>query len=884
MKTIRAFMTRLFGVFGSARSERELSAEIESHLQLHVDDNIRAGMTPVEAKRRAVIALGGVEGTKEAYRDRRGLPAFESLVRDVRYGIRTLIKSPGFAIAGIVILGLGIGVNTAIFTVVNAVVLKPLPFADADRIVRLWHTPPQSTFAGMEVFALSPANFIDWEAQSEVFERMAIYRGGRWTLTGQGDPDAVVVSRGSADLLPILGITPTIGRGFTKDDDNLNGPRNALLGNAFWRTRFGGDQSVIGRTITLDRRPYTVIGIVPDVPALLENVQVFVPLSWTAKERATRANHNYRGIAKLKPGIDIARANADLTAISKRLEAQYPEDNKDWGALVRPLQDDLVGDVRSSLMVLLGAVALVLLIACANLANLMLVRTHGRAKEIAVRGALGASRVRVIQQLLAEGVVLGIGGGLVGFAAAYFGVDVLKAAFGTALPRANEIAVDTQVLGFTAAIAVAAGVVAAFAPAWQLTGRDANDALKMGPGRGNSSSGDGKIRNLLVVSEVALALMLLIGAGLLMRSLTTLRGVDPGFDAANTWTASLDIPEAKYGTPEVRNQFFDRVIENVRALPGVQSAAWIDTIPLDGGGSTQYVVVEGQPPMKDSELPVVAVRLPSPGYFATSKIPFVSGRDFSVADGFGKPRVVIISEKTAERFFPGRDPIGRHITLKMMTPEPAEIIGVVREVKLGGLDATASNSETAVYAPAAQFGYNGSTLVVRTAGEPASLTRSVINAVRTLDPEQPVLNIQTMEQVVEQSLGQRPLAMLLLAAFAALALLLATVGIYSVLAYTVRQRVREIGIRMALGAPVRGLLKMIVIEGLKPTVIGVVLGLVMAAALVRVMETLLFGVSQYDPGTFSVVALLMLAVGIVATLLPAYRATRVDPIVTLRAE
>jgi predicted permease len=874
---------RLAGLFGSSKSERDLSAEIESHLQMHVDDNIRAGMTPAEARRRAVMALGSVEGTKEAYRDRRGLPAIESLVRDVRYGIRTLAKSPGFAAAGIVILGLGIGVNTAIFTVVNAVVLRPLPFADADRIMRIWHTPPQSTFAGMEVFALSPANFIDWEAQNEVFERTAIYRGGRWTLTGQGEPDAVVVYRGSADLLPILGVSPTIGRAFTKDEDSAGGPRTALLSNAFWRSRFGGDRSVVGRAITLNRVPYTVIGVVPDLPAVMENVQVFVPLSWTPEEKATRANHNYRGIAKLKPGIDVARANADMTAISKRLELQFPDDNKDWGALVRPLHEDLVGDVRKSLMVLLGAVALVLLIACANLANLMLVRTHGRAREIAVRTALGASRRRVIQQLLAEGAVLGAGGGLLGLAAAYFAVDVLKAAFGEALPRANEVAVDTGVLGFTAVIAVGAGLVASFMPAWQLTGRDANDALKTGPGRGNSASGDGRVRNMLVVSEVALALMLLVGAGLLMRSLTSLRGVDPGFDAGNTWTGTINIPEAKYATPEARNQFFDRVIGNVRALPGVQSAAWIDNIPLQGG-STQYVIVEGQPAMKDSELPVVAVRLPTPGYFATAKIPFVAGRDFSEADSFGTKRVAIVSEKTAERFFPGQDPIGRHITLTMMTKEPAEIVGVVREVKLGSLDASVADSETAVYAPAAQFGYNGSTLVARTAGEPASLTRSVTNAVRAIDPEQPVLNIQTMEEVVEESLGQRPLAMLLLSAFAALALLLATVGIYSVLAYTVRQRVREIGIRMALGAPVDGLLRMIVVEGLKPTLVGVGLGMLMAAGLVRVMETLLFGVSRYDPGTFSVVSLLMLAVGIVATLVPAYRATRVDPIVTLRSE
>ena len=880
MKSVRALLMRVSGVFGSKKSERELAAEIESHLQLHVDDNIRAGMSPDEARRRAVIALGSVEGTKEAYRDRRGIPWFESIVRDLRYGIRTLTKSPGFAIAGIVILGLGIGVNTAIFTVVNAVVLRPLPFPDADRIMRLWHTPPQTTFAGMEVFALSPANFLDWEAQSTSFEQMAIYAGGRRTLTGQGEPDSILVIRGSASFLPIFGTQPVIGRLFTRDEDGDQGPRTVILSDHYWRTRFGGDPGVLGKTLILDRVPHLVIGVVAP-PAIVADAQAWLPLHWSAENRAVRANHNMRGIAKLKPNVSVTQAQADLTAISDRLALQYPVENKDWGALVRPLQDDLILDARAPLLVLLGAVSLVLLIACANLANLMLVRTHGRAKEIAVRGALGASRSRVVQQLLAEGVVLGIGGGLVGFAAAYFGVDVLKAAFGDALPRANEIVVDTDVLWFTAAIAVAAGLVASFAPAWQLTGRDVNVALRVGPGRGNSSGGDGRVRNLLVISEVALALMLLIGAGLLVRSLSSLRGVDPGFDAANMWTGSIDIPDAKYPTPEQRNQFFDRVLADVRALPGVESAGRIDTIPFRGG-STQYVIIEGQPVVQDSELPVVQVRMPSPGYFATAKIPFLAGRDFTDADGFGRPRVVIISEKIAQRFFPNQDPIGRHITLSMMTKEPATIVGVVREVKMESLDGTAGD-DAAVYAPAAQFGYGGSTLVVRTAGEPSALTRSIISAVRRIDPEQPVLDIESMETVLEETLGQRPLAMLL-GAFASLALMLATVGIYSVLAYTVRQRVREIGIRMALGAPVKGLLRMIVIEGLKPTLIGVVIGLALAAVLVRVMETLLFGVSQYDPGTFSIVALLMLAVGIFATLIPAYRATRVDPIVTLRSE
>ena len=883
MKSIRAWFMRLSGVFGSTRAERELSAEIESHLQLHIDDNLRAGMSPQEARRRAVLALGGIERTKEEYRDRRGLPAVESLARDLRYGTRALVKSPGFALAGVIILGLGIGVNSAIFTVVNAVVLRPLQFADADRIMRLWQTPPQSLFA-TPIFSISPANFIDWEEQNQVFEHVAIFRTGRQTLTGRGEPESVLTMRASAAFLPILGISPTLGRGFTKDDDRAGGPPTALLSDAFFRTRFGGDPSIVGQTITLDRVPHTVIGVLPPWSSFAARQQVWVPLAWTAKDRAIRNNHNLSAIAKLKSGVDVARAQADMDAISKRLEAAYPDDNKEWGALVRPLQDDMVGNVRTSLLVLLGAVAFVLLIACANLANLMLVRTHARAKEIAVRGALGASRLRVIQQLLAEGLVLGAGGGIAGLAAAYYGVDALKAAFGAALPRAAEVAVDTRVLLFTAGIAITTGLLAAFVPAWKLTGRDANDALKTGPGRGNSSSGDGRIRNLLVVSEVALALMLLIGAGLLMRSLSGLRAVDAGFDPGNTLTATIDIPNAKYPTETERNQFYERVIANVRALPGVESAAFIDNLPLQGG-STQYVAVDGAPPMKESEMPVVAVRLTSPDYFKTSRIPFISGRDFTDADNaFGRPAVVIISEGTAKRFWPNQDAIGKRLTLTMMTKESAEVVGVVREVKTGSLDAGEADSETAVYAPRAQFGYGGTAILIRTAGEPARMAPSLIAAVRAIDAEQPVLDITTMDDVVEQSLGQRPFAMMLLAAFAILALLLATVGIYSVLAYTVRQRVREIGIRMALGAPTGGVLRLIVIEGLKPTLVGVLLGLALAAALVRVMTTLLYGVDQHDPRTFSAVAVIMLIVGVVATLVPAFRATRVDPIVTLRSE
>jgi putative ABC transport system permease protein len=461
-------------------------------------------------------------------------------------------------------------------------------------------------------------------------------------------------------------------------------------------------------------------------------------------------------------------------------------------------------------------------------------------------------------------------------------VKWLVTVFGTALPRAQDVAIDGRVLAFTSVMALATGLLAAFVPAWQLSGRDANAVLRLGSSRGHSS-GDGHARQALVVSEVALALMLLVGAGLLMRSLGSLRAVDPGFDARNVLTASIGIPDAKYPTPEQRNQFFDRVRERVGMLPGVEAAAWIDSVPLQGG-STQYVVPQGAPPMADSERPTVAVRLSSPGYFGVARIPLLAGRDFTTADNYGSPGVIILSAQTAERFWPGEEPLGKQVTLKMMSPEPRVVVGIVGEVKIGALDAGISDSETAVYAPAAQFAFGGAQLVVRTSVNPESLTRALIGAVHAVDPEQPVLDIETLQSVVEESLGQRPTAMKLLAGFAGLALLLASVGIYSVLAYTVRQRVREIGIRMALGAPAASVLRMIVIEGLKPTILGVVVGLVLAAGLVRVLGALLYGVSQHDPRTFAIVPALVIAVGLLATWIPAWRATRVDPIDTLRAE
>jgi putative ABC transport system permease protein len=881
VRSVRAWLLRLAGLFTASRRDADFDRELESHLQLHVDDNLRAGMTPDEARRQAWIALGGVERTRDAYRDRRGVPVVESLARDLRYGGRVLLKSPGFALAAMLILGLGIGSNTAIFSVVNAVVLRPLPFPESSRIMRVWHTPPANQFSGMPIFSVSPANYIDWRDQNHVFDRMTIYRFRRANLTGRGEPDALDGRAVSAEFFDVLGVQPLLGRTLRPGDDQEGSANVVILSEKIWRSRFGADPGIVSRSVALDGDPHTVVGVIPQRLAFPEDAQFWVPLVWTAKDRAVRGNHNHSVIAKLKPGVDVQRAQAEMTTISKRLEQQYPADDKGWGALVRPLHQDLVGDVRRPLLVLLGAVAFVLLIACANLANLLLARTLGRSREIAVRTALGASRGRVVQQLLAESVLLGIAGGAVGLVAASLSINAIVGSIGQELPRAGEIALDARVLAFTGAIAVLTGLLAGVAPAWRLTKGDVGEALKQGVGRGSSQAGEHAVRQVLVVAEVALALTLLVGAGLLIRSLWQLRAVDPGIDPRRVLTMTVVIPRTKYPEPQQQARFFDRTLERVRAVPGVEAASAVDSLPLQGG-STQPVAIEGQPVLPLSEQPEVAVRSITPGYLATVRLPLVAGRDFTEADTADRTAAVIVSETMARRFWPGRNPIGQHLTLGLMSDAPREVVGIVRDVKLLGLDVR--DPVAAVYTAAAQTPSFYMSLAVRTTVPPATVTQAIVNAIHAIDPEQPVVDILTMDEVIGASLTQQRFAMLLLTAFAALALVLAAVGISSVLSYSVRQRVREIGIRMALGAPAGGVLRLIVVEGMKPTLIGLAIGLAAAAALGRVLSTLIFGITARDATTFAAVSTIVIAVGLVASLVPAYRATRVDPLQALRSE
>jgi predicted permease len=821
-----------------------------------------------------------VQRTRDEYRDQRGVPMVEMLSSDISYGVRRLFKSPGFSCVAIVILGLGIGANAAIFSVVNAVVLRPLPYPDASRVVRIWHTPPAEQFGGVPQFSVSPANYFDWKAGVTTFSHMAIYGGVPATLVGDGEPVALRAIAATGEYFDVLGAAPLAGRFLNTGDDDPARNHVVVVAEHTWKGRFGGDPALIGRSIRVGTELYTVVGVMRDASAFPEETELWMPLAWRPGERNIRGNHNYLVIGRLRPTADVRAAQAELTTISQRLERQYPEDDKGWGAVVLPLHQDLIAGVRWELLLLLGAVVVVLLIACANLANLLLARVLGRSREIAIRAAIGASRGRLIQQLLVESGLLGLAGGAVGLLAAVGTVRAIVGVFGAALPRASQVAIDGRVLAFTTAIAIATGLMAGLAPAWRMTTGDAGDALKQGMGRGGSQAGERRVRNTLVTVEVALALVLLVGAGLLIRTLAHLQAVNPGFDPRNVIAMVVGAPPARYPQPSQRVRVFEDIIRRVRAVPGVDSVATTDNVPLTGG-STQPVAIEGEAPRPLSGQPEVAVRSMSPGYISTLRMHLVEGRDFTEQDRLEHPLVAIVSASTARRFWPNRSPIGQHLTLGLISPEPREVVGVVSDVKIRSL--TASDTQT-IYTPSAQTGRGFQTVVVRTAVGPQGAVSSIVGAIHTVLPDQPVMFIREMDEIVGASIAQQRFTMQLLTAFAALALLLAAVGIYGVLSYTVRQRVQEIGIRMALGAARFDVVRLIVVEGLKPTGAGLVVGVGVAAALGRLLSSLVFGITPHDTLTFAAVSIVVVTVGIFASLLPAYRATRVDPLHTLRGE
>jgi putative ABC transport system permease protein len=882
MSWSRVAAARLRGLLRRDAVEQDIDDELRLHVEMVSEENVRRGMTPADARRAALASFGDVTRVKEAARDVRGGGSMETIIQDVRFGLRMLTKNPGFTVVAVIALALGIGANSAIFSVVNTVLLRPLPYKDPERLVMVFeddsrHGYPRDTPA--------PANYIDWRDQNKVFEGMAAIAELSFNLTGVGEPERLDGRRVSASLFPILGVEPQLGRRFTPEEDQPGENHVVILSHALWQRRFGSDAGVIGKTITMNGYSFAVVGVMPpsfQFPS--RDDQFWIPIAFTQAEAGRRGSHFLQVVARMKPGVTLGQAQAEMSAIATRLQQQYPADNVDLGAVVVPLHEQLVGNIKTALLVLLGAVGFVLLVACANVANLLLARAAGRQKEIATRVALGASRLRLIRQFLTESVLLAAIGGATGLLLSVWGVRLLKAFIPPNISQAKEITVDVKVLVFTLLISLLTGLVFGLAPATQATNINLNETLKEGGRDSAAGSRGNRIRGVLVVSEVALSLILLIGAGLLINSFLRLRRVDPGFHTDNLLTMSVTLPAQKYPDRARRSAFYAEMISRVEALPGVRSAAVTSQIPLIKQGDTGSITIEGRPAPQPGQQFMAAIRIVSPHYFPTMGIQLLRGRLFGDQDRADSPAVAVISDAMARRFWPGEDPTGKRICPgKPETPEDwVTIVGVVNDVRQFGLDA---DLKPQMYLTYQQSGYfSPRHLVVGTNVEPNSLASAVRGAVWGIDKDQPVSNISTMEEVLAESIGRQRFSTLLLGVFGVLALVLAAVGIYGVMSYSVAQRTHEIGIRMALGAQTRDVLKLAVGQGLKLIMIGVGVGLAASAVLTRVMSSLLFGVSSTDPATFVVISLVLVSAGVLASYIPARRATKVDPMIALRYE
>jgi predicted permease len=803
--------------------------------------------------------------------------------RGIGHTVRVLRKSPGFTLSTLAILTLGIGANTAIFSVVNAVLLKPLPFEQSDEIVTVYHRPPAAAVPGIKRFSVSPANYLDWRRQNDVFRSIAAFSARALRLGGGNRPQSVLATISDADLFDVLRVRPEIGRVFTADECQPGRDNVIVLSYGFAGDQFGSTSSALGKQLELNGRNYRVIGVMPAgfhvkswLPA---STKAWIPIAWTAKDRAIRGNHNYLVVARLKEGVSVASAQSAMNVISDRLALDYPEEDKGWGAVVVSLRDDLVGSVRPALLALLGAVGFVLLIACANTANLVLARTIARRKEIAIRSALGAGALQVLRPLLMETTMLAAAGGALGLLVARSGQSLITRALADQLPRATEVQLDGRVLAFTLGVSLLTGLAAGLLAGARLLAGDLNDSLKLGLGKSDSYSGGQRTRNALVVSEVALSLILLIGAGLMVRSLWALYRTDPGFDPGNVLT--INIPFPKSAGAAHRSRFYDELLPRVASLPGARSVAAIDNLPMEGG-SEQPIAVEGRPAEVFALQRNVSVRRVTPNYFRTMGIPLLSGRDLNQEDTSSERSVGVISRAMANLVWPGENAVGKRFRISFTPETVREVVGVVEDIKERGLDVL--EPVTMLYVPIRQDETNSAYLVVRHDGESTRLAPAIASVLRQIDPELPVREVRTMDEVVATTLVQYRSSMWLFAALAGLAFLLACVGIYSVLAYSVRSRVREIGVRIALGASRADVIRLVVVEGMKPTLAGVAVGAVGAYMLGGVLSKLIYGVSPTDPLTYTGVAVLLAAVALVACAIPGWRATRVQPQEALRSE
>ena len=806
----------------------------------------------------------------------------ETLLKDIRYGVRSLLKRPGFTLIAVMTLALGIGANTAIFSVVNTVLIRPLPYQNPERLVVLLETLSERTIP------TSYPNFVDWRNQTSAFENVAALRPREsFNLTGAGESERLQGRLVSANFLSTVGVRPIRGRDFVAEDDRPGATPTVILSHELWQRRFGADENVIGKQITLNSQSFTVIGITPANFQFGSEADVSVPIGLSAERFALRGKDpGIRSIARLKDGVPIGQAQAELNTIAARLEGQYPETNSGRRVRLESLRDNVVGDIRPTLLTLLGAVGFVLLIACANVANLLLTRSAGRYKEIAIRTALGASRFRVLRQLFTESAMLAGVGGIAGLFLAIWGIDLITSYLPEGVPRIGEVGVDASVLGFTLGASLFTGVLFGLAPALRFSNPNLTDTLK--EGERNSSTGRSRTGSVLVIAEVALTVVLLIGAGLLVKSFWRLSGVDPGFNPQNLLSMQVSVTAGADDGRKVA-AFLDDVQQRVKSLPGVTSVSVSNGLPFEGANQPPFVI-EGHAPPEPGREPSGILYRPSPDYFETMGIGLLRGRTFSAQDTRESPLVAVIDEVFARQHFPNEDPLGKRVKLAVPGSESHEIVGVVRHVEHVALDGQAP-ADAQLYFNFNQIPLAGLpryvrrvNLLVRTTTEPLGLAGAVRSQISAVDKDQAVFNVATMEQRLAQSVAARRFSMILLAVFAALALILAAVGIYGVISYSVAQRTREVGIRMALGAQTSDVLKLVVRDGLKLVLIGVVVGLVGAFMLTRLMTTLLFAVTPTDVTTYASVALGLIGVAMLACYLPARRATKVDPLVALRYE
>ena len=801
-----------------------------------------------------------------------------SALQDLKQGARLLLRSPGFSVVAILALAIGIGANTAIFSVINTLLLQRLPYRDADRLAIVWE---HNTVRDRRSNVVGPANFIHWREMNQVFEDLAaVTITYSVTVTGNGEPEELQVQSISAELFQILGVQPARGRGFTAAE-NVPGSRSIVISDRLWKRRFAADPGILDKPFVSQGAPYTVVGVMPPGFSFLDkSVDVWLPIGFTAQSRTPRGR-SLMVVGRLREGMSVERAQLEMTRVSATLTQMFPDFNTGWTSRVVSLRDQLTGDVRPALLVLAGAVAFVLLIACANVANLLLARATARHRELAVRAALGAGRARLIRQLLAESVVLSALGGLFGLLLAWWALGFLRAVVAERLPiqRLEMVGIDITVLLFTLAASFGCGLLFGIVPALTASGASLTDALKEG-GRSGSSARGNRTRSVFVVVEVALALVLLVGAGLLVRSFVRLLDQNPGFDPTHTVTMRISLPNARYGAEGQRGQFLKRFFEQVDALPGVEASGAISFLPLTGLGAATSMEIVGKPKPERGQEPGTDVRVITHDYLKAMGVPLLRGRLLSDDDAADAKGRVVINETMALRHWPGEDPIGKRVRISWDNLED-EVVGVVGDVKHSGLDA---ESRAMTYWPFARNPYGTMIVAVRTAGDASRIVTSIVGLVRALDPELAVANIRTMDEVVSNSVAERRLTMLLLTTFAGVALLLAAIGIYGVIAYGVTQRTQEIGIRMALGAQQSDVLRMVVKQALVMALAGIVVGGTGALLLTRLMQGLLFQVKPADPVTFIVVSGILAAVAVLASYIPGRRATRVDPVIALRAE